>query len=85
MTSNSHFTYILRCQDGTYYTGYTTDIEKRVAVHNQGLGAKYTRGRTPVELVYFESFSSKSEALKREHAIKKFSREEKERLLIRLS
>ena len=73
----SYFTYILKCADDTLYTGYTDDIEKRVFVHNSGKGAKYTRARLPVSLLYFEEFQSKSDALKREAAIKKLTRKEK--------
>ena len=70
-------TYIVRCSDGTLYTGWTNDIEKRLLAHNQGQGAKYTRGRTPVELVYLECFRTKQEAMKREAAIKKLSKADK--------
>ena len=73
--------YILRCGDGTLYTGITTDLEKRFAVHGMGKGAKYTRGRGPLELVYRENCGNHSAALKREAAIKKLSREEKEKLI----
>lgn len=69
--------YILLCADGTLYTGWTNDIEKRLAAHNAGRGAKYTRGRRPVTLLYSEECASKSEAMIREAAIKKLSREEK--------
>ena len=69
--------YILLCADGTLYTGWTNDIEKRLAAHNAGRGAKYTRGRRPVTLRYSEVGASKSEAMSREAAIKKLSREEK--------
>ena len=69
--------YILRCYDGSLYTGWTTDLKQRVKAHNEGKGAKYTRSRRPVELVYHEEFGTKSEALKREAAIKRLSREEK--------
>lgn len=79
----AHYTYILRCRDNTLYTGYTNDLEKRIRAHNEGKGAKYTRGRGPVELVYFEEFSDKNEALRRECAIKKLSRSEKELLIER--
>ena len=58
-----NYTYILRCQDDTLYTGWTTDLEKRVETHNLGKGAKYTRTRLPVELVYYEAFASKEEAM----------------------
>jgi putative endonuclease len=77
----SHYCYILLCSDGTLYCGYTNDLVKRVNTHNQGKGAKYTRQRTPVKLVYSEEFKTKSEALKREHQIKKLSRKEKLKLL----
>nr|WP_123537065.1 GIY-YIG nuclease family protein [Halosimplex salinum] len=73
--------YVLRCGDGTFYTGYTTDVERRVREHDAGDGAKYTRGRTPVELVHVEGFDSQSAAMSREYAIKQRSRPEKERLL----
>ncbi|QEH68868.1 GIY-YIG nuclease family protein [Cellulosilyticum sp. ST5] len=76
-----YYIYILKCKDGTYYTGYTNDIEKRVRIHNDKKGAKYTRGRTPVTLVYEESFATKAEALKREYMIKQMSRAEKEALI----
>ena len=76
-----HWVYVLRCADGTLYTGYTTDVERRVAEHDAGEGAKYTRGRTPVELVHAEPFESRSAALSREHAIKSLTRAEKQRLV----
>ena len=75
------YTYILRCADGTYYTGYTPDLEKRLLTHNGGKGAKYTRSRLPVTLVYFEEYKDKSEAMAREYRIKKMSRKEKEKLI----
>ena len=71
------FVYILRCGDGTLYTGMTDDVEKRLAAHRAGKGAKYTRGRGPLELVYTEEQPDKSAALRREIAIKKLSRQEK--------
>ena len=77
----SHWVYVLRCADGTLYTGYTTDVERRVAEHDAGEGAKYTRGRTPVELVHVERFETRSAALAREHAVKGLPRGEKERLV----
>lgn len=76
-----HYVYVLRCADDTLYTGYTTDVERRVAEHDAGEGAKYTRGRTPVELVHVEEFADKSAAMSREYAIKQLSRREKERLV----
>lgn len=72
-----HFVYIISCKDGTLYTGWTTDVAARVAAHNEGLGAKYTKGRGPVTLLHTEAFESKSDALRREMAIKKLSRGEK--------
>ena len=77
----SHHVYVLRCADGTLYTGYTTDVERRVAEHDRGEGAKYTRGRTPVELVYTETFGSRSAAMRREHEIKQLDRAAKESLV----
>jgi putative endonuclease len=76
-----HHVYVLSCADDTYYTGYTTDVERRVAEHDAGEGAKYTRGRTPVELVHVETFESRSAAMSREAAIKSLSRAEKEALV----
>jgi len=76
-----HFVYVLRCGDDSLYTGYTTDIERRVREHNRGEGAKYTRGRTPVELCHVESFGSKSAAMAREHEIKQCSRARKDALV----
>ena len=72
-----YWVYLLRCGDGTLYTGYTNDLKRRLAAHNAGRGAKYTRGRRPVELVYWESFSNKSSALRREYAIKQLPRRQK--------
>lgn len=76
-----NYTYMVRCADGTLYTGWTTDVERRVQCHNAGKGAKYTRPRLPVELVYFETFETKEEAMRREAAIKKLSKERKELLV----
>ena len=76
-----HYVYIIECEDGTYYTGYTTEIKRRIEEHNQGQGAKYTRGRTPVKLVYQESFDNKSKAMQREYEIKQLSRSTKEELV----
>jgi putative endonuclease len=76
-----HWVYVIECADGSFYTGYTTDVERRVREHDRGEGAKYTRGRTPVELVYSERFESKSAAMSREYEIKQLSRREKERLV----
>ena len=76
-----HYIYILECADHTLYTGYTNDIEKRIKTHNESKGAKYTRGRRPVRLLYSEEFETKSEALKREIAVKKLSKEKKLQLI----
>ena len=76
-----HYVYIAKCSDGTYYTGYTNDLEKRLLAHNAGKGAKYTKNRIPVEIVYFEEYEDKSEAMKREYAIKQLTREQKEKLI----
>jgi putative endonuclease len=79
-----HFVYMLRCADGTLYTGYARDPERRTKVHNAGRGAKYTRRRLPVALVYWELCDSRSAALKREHEVKQLARREKEVLARRL-
>lgn len=76
------YLYILRCGDGSLYTGITTDVQSRLAAHQCGKGAKYTRGRGPLVLVYSEECGSHSDALKRELAIKSLTRAEKERLVI---
>ncbi len=76
-----HYVYIAKCSDGTYYTGYTNDLEKRLLAHNTGKGAKYTKNRLPVEIVYFEEYEDKSEAMKREYAIKLLTREQKIKLI----
>ena len=75
------YLYILRCKDDSFYTGITTDVEKRLEVHRSGKGAKYTRGRGPLELVYREECGTHSDALKRELQIKAFTREEKQKLV----
>ena len=75
------YCYILQCADGTFYTGWTTDPERRVAQHNKGIGAKYTSTRRPVKLVYLETLSTRTEAMKRELAIKKMKRVKKSKLV----
>lgn len=75
--SRNCFVYMLQCADGTLYTGWTTDLERRVTVHNAGKGAKYTRSRLPVKLVYFEELDDETSARKREWEIKQLSRTEK--------
>lgn len=81
MKNKKYYVYILECDDKTFYIGYTVDLEKRIQVHNQGIGAKYTRGRRPVKLLYYEEFKDISLALKREIALKKLSRKQKEKLI----
>ncbi len=72
-----NYTYILECKDGSLYTGWTNDLEKRIKAHNDGKGAKYTKTKRPVKLVYFEVFETKEEAMSREYAIKRLKRAEK--------
>lgn len=72
-----NYTYIVKCSDETLYTGWTNNLKKRLEAHNSGKGAKYTKNRRPVELVYFEEYDTKQEAMKREYAIKQLSRQKK--------
>ena len=72
---------MLKFSDGTLYTGWTNDLEKRVEAHNSGKGAKYTKARRPVELAYYEEFETKEQAMKREYAIKQLGRKEKQELI----
>lgn len=76
-----NYTYILQCSDGSLYCGWTNDIDKRLAAHNAGKGAKYTRSRLPVKVVHLETFDTKEEAMKREWRIKKMSRAAKLKLI----
>lgn len=76
-----YYVYIVECSDKTFYTGYAKNLNERIDTHNIGKGAKYTRARLPVILIYFEVFKSKSDALKREYAIKKLTRKQKENLI----
>lgn len=76
-----NYVYILRCGDNSLYTGWTNNLENRLKMHKTGHGAKYTKGRGPINLMYFEVFSSKSEALKREYEIKQFTKNKKEELI----
>ena len=78
---NMNYTYIVKCRDGSLYTGWTNNIEKRIEAHNAGKGAKYTKSRRPVTLVYYEEFATKQEAMKREYAIKHMKRKEKEKVI----
>ena len=80
-TMDKNFTYIVECSDHTLYTGWTNDLEKRITAHNEGKGAKYTKTRRPVRLVYFETFPTKEEAMSREYRIKRLSRREKQQLI----
>ena len=75
-----HYAYILECADHTYYCGYTNNLEKRIETHNQGKGAKYTKPRLPVVLVYYEVFKTKEEAMSREWHLKQLSHDEKKAL-----
>ena len=79
--NNYNYTYIVECNDGTYYCGWTNDIRQRIRRHNAGKGAKYTRNKLPVKLVYLEIFHTKQAAMKREWAIKQLSRKEKIELI----
>lgn len=76
-----YYAYFLRCADGSYYAGFTTDLISRVKTHNAGRGGKYTRSRLPVELVYFEEFETEREARSREWHLKKLTREQKTALI----
>mgnify|MGYP001743396849 FL=1 len=75
------YMYVLECRDGSYYTGYTTDVRRRLAVHNSGKGAKYTRARLPVKLIYAQGFASKEEAMSAEALFKRKKRTQKEQFL----
>ena len=77
-----NYAYLVRCSDGSLYAGWTNDIEKRLKSHNAGTGAKYTRARLPVTLAYLETFDTKSEAMKREAALKKLTHQQKEQLAL---
>ncbi|MCE5003637.1 GIY-YIG nuclease family protein [Staphylococcus pseudoxylosus] len=78
---DKHYIYIVKCKDGSLYTGYAKDVTQRIAKHNNGQGAKYTKIRRPVQLVYQEMFDTKSEALKREYEIKRYTRQQKLELI----
>jgi putative endonuclease len=80
-----NYTYILRCSDDTLYCGWTNNLEKRLASHNAGKGAKYTHTRIPVELIYYETFETKEEAMRREFAIKQLTRQQKLKLIAKKS
>lgn len=76
-----NYTYIVSCRDGSLYTGWTKDLERRMKAHNEGKGAKYTKSRRPVKLVYYEEFETKEEAMRREYEIKQLTRKKKEELI----
>ena len=80
---NENYTYILRCADGTYYCGWTNNLDRRLKAHNEWKGAKYTRSRRPVALVYYEAFSTKEEAMRWEYEIKQLPRKKKEELIFK--
>lgn len=81
MENNKHTFYVLQCADGTFYAGYTNDLAKRTATHNAGKGAKYTKPRLPVKVVYTETFDTKQQAMRREYAFKQLNRSQKERII----
>ncbi|WP_026565482.1 GIY-YIG nuclease family protein [Bacillus sp. UNC41MFS5] len=83
MEKNEHFFYVLTCKDGSLYGGYTNNLEKRIKMHNEGKGAKYTRGRGPVELTYYRCFENKGDALRAEYNFKRLTRKKKDEFLIR--
>lgn len=79
--SGMNYTYIVKCADGTFYTGWTNNLDRRIAAHNAGTGAKYTKNRRPVELAYYEEFDTKEEAMRREWEIKQLTRVQKMKLV----
>ena len=81
LVMNMTASYLLACADGSYYCGWTNDLRKRVCAHNSGTASKYTRPRRPVELVYYETFATRQEAMRREYRIKRLTREQKEALI----
>lgn len=81
MEKNEHFFYVLECSDGTYYAGYTNDLKKRIEVHNAGKGAKYTRAKRPVALIYYEQHETKPLAMKKEYAFKQLTKLQKIRYI----
>jgi putative endonuclease len=83
MENKEHYVYVVSCKDGSLYTGYTNNLKRRIKLHNEGKGAKYTRGRGPVKLVFSKQFSTKSEALKAEFAFKKLDRKKKQQYIIK--
>lgn len=80
-TKDKHFFYVLECSDKSYYAGYTNDLEKRIRVHNEGKGAKYTRAKLPVHCIYYETYKTKRKAMQMEYWFKQLNRKEKERYI----
>lgn len=76
-----NYTYIVECKDKTFYTGWTNHLQKRIKAHNDGKGAKYTKSRLPVQLVYYEVYETKQEAMRREYEIKQLTRKQKKKLI----
>lgn len=85
METKKNYTYMVRCRDGSLYTGWTNDLDKRLKAHNEGSGAKYTKTRRPVELVYYEEYESKIDAMKREYEIKQLPKKKKEEMVSNFS
>jgi len=85
MTKNTNYTYLVRCRDGSLYCGWTNHLAERIQAHNEGKGARYTKSRRPVELVYYEELPTKQEAMRREYAIKRLTRTQKLNLIFRSS
>jgi len=83
MENNVHYFYVLTCKDESLYGGYTNNLERRIKLHNEGKGAKYTRGRGPVKLTYFKSYDNKSDALKAEYHFKRLTRKKKIEFLLK--
>jgi putative endonuclease len=81
MEENEHYFYVVSCKDESLYAGYTNNLERRIKLHNEGKGAKYTRGRGPVKLVFSKKYATKSEALKAEYAFKQLKRSEKKQYI----
>ncbi|MEH7236320.1 GIY-YIG nuclease family protein [Bacillus sp. JJ1562] len=81
METNKHYFYVVECKDRTYYAGYTTDVQQRMKKHNEGKGAKYTRGRGPITLLFAQEFETKEEAMRAEYRFKQLKRPEKEQIL----
>lgn len=83
MEKNEHYFYVLTCADGSLYGGYTNNLDRRIKLHNEGKGAKYTRGRGPVTLTFYKRFDNKSEAMSAEYHFKRLSRKQKLEFIVR--